>query len=64
MAIQPDRLSKEEGKDEDPVKELIRLVVQTLLREEGFQVCFDMMEYRKICLSTCWNSYWPWRGDR
>ena len=47
MAAQPDRCPKEEGRDEDPVKEVIRLVVQTLLREEGFQVCLDMLEHRK-----------------
>lgn len=48
MALQPNRCPKEEeGKEEDPVKEVIRLVVQTLLREEGFQVCLDMLEYRK-----------------
>ena len=39
---------KEEGKEEeDPIQQLVRLVVQTLLREEGFQVCCDMVEYRK-----------------
>jgi len=50
-SIQSDRCPKqeEEGKEEeeDPIIELIRLVVQTLLREEGFQVCCDMVEYRK-----------------
>ena len=48
MAIQPNRcLREEEGKEDDPVKEVIRLVVQTWFREEDFQVCFDMLEYRK-----------------
>lgn len=26
---------------------MIRLVVQTLLHEEGFQACFNMLEYQK-----------------
>ena len=48
IAVQPNWCPKEEDrKEEDPVKEVIHLVVQTLLREEGFQVCFDMLEYRK-----------------
>jgi len=55
-SIQSDRCPKqeeEEGKEvgatdgEDPIQQLVRLVVQTLLREEGFQVWSDMVEYRK-----------------
>ena len=58
MAIQPARSQEEEEKDEgagaaeDPVKELICLVVQTLLRVEGFQVCSGMLEYRKKSLMS------------
>lgn len=34
MAIQPNRCPREEaGKEDDPVKEVIRLVVQTWFRE-------------------------------
>ena len=50
LSIQSNRCPKheeEEGKEEDPIQELIRLVVQSLLREEGFQVWYDMVEYRK-----------------
>ena len=65
MAIQPNRCPREEaGKEDDPVKEVIRLVVQTWFREEHFQVCFDMLEYRKTCVDACWNGYRPWRVDR
>lgn len=57
--VQPNRLPKEEeeeeGKDEDPAKKLIRLVVQTLLREGGFQVCLTWWSIGKICLDACWN---------
>jgi len=44
--MQSDQHPKQE-EEEDPITEVIRLVVQTLLREEGFQVCCDMVEYRK-----------------
>ena len=40
-------LKLKEEREEDPIKEVIRLVVQTLLCKEGFQVCFDMLEYLK-----------------
>lgn len=57
--VQPNRLPKEEeeekGKDEDPAKKLIRLVVQTLLREGGFQVCLTWWSIGKICPDACWN---------
>lgn len=58
MAVHPARLQEEEEKDEeagaaeDPVKELIRLMVQTLLHVEGFQVCSDMLEYQKKSLMS------------
>ena len=67
IAVQPAR-SQEEEKDEgagaeDPVKELIRLVVQTLLREEVFQVCSDVLEYRKNLSQRMLEGCWNWRGN-
>lgn len=58
MAVHPAQLQEEQEKDEeagaaeDPVEELIRLMVQTLLHEEGFQVCSDMLEYQKKSLMS------------
>ena len=50
-----------------PVKELIRLVIQTLLREctrKAYKSASTCWSIGQICPDACWNGCRHWRGDR
>lgn len=46
-SVHPDQSEGEVENPEDPIKELIRLVINTILREEGLELMYDIVGYRR-----------------